>query len=56
MSTVLPILLFGLAGALLGGVISLRRQGAGTGAVVLTAGLALLATVGGLLWLLGGDR
>jgi hypothetical protein len=55
-STVLPILLVALAGLLLGGAISLHRQGASRGAVGVVAVLAALAAAGGVLWLLPGDR
>ncbi len=55
MGGVLPVLLLILAGVLAGGVLSLHRQGAPRGAVVVTALLALLATVAGALWLLPGD-
>ncbi|MFC0504526.1 hypothetical protein [Micromonospora costi] len=54
MSAVLPVLLLVLAGVLVGGVWSLYRQGAPRGAVVTTALMAVLATVGGVLWLLPG--
>ncbi|MEU5564536.1 MULTISPECIES: hypothetical protein [Micromonospora] len=52
MNAVLPILLLVLAGVLVGGVWSLHRQGAPRRAVLLTAVLAVLATAGGVLWLL----
>jgi uncharacterized membrane protein len=52
---VLPILLFVLAGVLLGGVWSLHRQGASLGVIGFVGVLALLATAGGVLWLLPGD-
>jgi hypothetical protein len=55
MGAVLPTLLLILAGVLVGGAWSLYRQGAPKGAVVLTALLAVLATVGGVLWLLPGE-
>lgn len=56
MSTVLPVLLCGLAGVLAGGAWSLHRQGAGRGAVALTSVLAAVALVGGVFWLSsGGD-
>ncbi|MFG1917756.1 hypothetical protein [Micromonospora sp. NPDC048898] len=56
MGGVLPTLLLILAGVLVGGAWSLHRQGAARGAVFVTALLAVLATVGGVLWLLpGGD-
>ncbi|SIN09474.1 hypothetical protein [Micromonospora cremea] len=52
MGAALPTLLLILAGVLVGGVWSLYRQGAPRSAVVVTALLAVLATVGGVLWLL----
>ncbi|MFC3500414.1 hypothetical protein ACFOOK_05460 [Micromonospora krabiensis] len=55
MSSALPILLLVLAGVLVGGVWSLYRQGAPKGALLLTALLAVLATLGGVLWLLPGE-
>jgi hypothetical protein len=55
MSAILPILLFALAGVLVGGAWSMHRQGAGRGAIVLVGALALLAAVGGVLWLVPGD-
>ncbi len=53
MGTVLTVALFALAGTLVGGALSMHRQGAGKGAVALVSFLALLATAGGLAWLLG---
>ncbi|GIJ31806.1 hypothetical protein ACN26Z_22880 [Verrucosispora sp. WMMD703] len=55
MSGILPTLLLILAGVLVGGALSLHRQGAPRGAVVVTALLAVLATAAGVLWLLPGD-
>ena len=55
MSAALPTLLLILAGVLVGGAWSLHRQGAARGAVVVTGLLAVLATVGGLLWLFPGE-
>ncbi|MEO3769320.1 hypothetical protein [Micromonospora sp. B9E7] len=55
MSAALPTLLLILAGVLVGGAWSLYRQGASKGAVGVTALLAVLATVGGVLWLLPGQ-
>jgi hypothetical protein len=55
MSAILPILLFALAGVLVGGAWSMHRQGAGRGVIVLVGALALLAAVGGVLWLVPGD-
>ncbi|MCM0676636.1 hypothetical protein NCC78_18375 [Micromonospora phytophila] len=55
MGGVLPTLLLILAGVLVGGAWSLHRQGAPKGAVAITALLAVLATVGGVLWLLPGE-
>ncbi|HEX5596626.1 MAG TPA: hypothetical protein VFX61_11525 [Micromonosporaceae bacterium] len=54
MRSMLPVLLFALAGVLVGGGWSLQRQGASRGAIVLTWVLALLAAVGGALWLIPG--
>ncbi|MGC4749259.1 hypothetical protein ACLQ28_26930 [Micromonospora sp. DT201] len=56
MGAALPTLVLILAGVLVGGAWSLYRQGASKGAIVITALLAVLATVGGLLWLLPGDN
>ncbi|HEX2773620.1 MAG TPA: hypothetical protein VHN18_14485 [Micromonosporaceae bacterium] len=55
MSTFLPVVLIALAGLLLGGAISLHRQGAGRGVVGILAVLSALAAAGGVLWLLPGD-
>ncbi|WP_018216346.1 hypothetical protein [Salinispora vitiensis] len=55
MGGVLPTLLLILAGVLVGGVVSLHRQGAPRGAVLTTAALAMLAAVAGGLWLLPGE-
>lgn len=55
MSGVLPSLLLILAGILVGGAWSLHRQGAPRGVVVVTALLAVLATAGGVLWLIPGE-
>jgi hypothetical protein len=51
----MAILLFALAGILIGGVISLVRQGATRFSIGLVAALALLAAAGGVLWLMPGD-
>ena len=51
MDAVLPILLLGLAGLLVGGVISMARQGASKPAIVIMGLLAAIATVAGVLWL-----
>ncbi|GGK22901.1 hypothetical protein GCM10010124_14320 [Pilimelia terevasa] len=55
MSQILPVLLMALAGVLLGGAWSLRRQQAPTYNVVLFAVLALVALGGGVLWLVPGE-
>lgn len=56
MSSFLPVLLFGVAGVLVGGAWSLYRQGSGKFAIGVTVVLALLALAGGILWLWpGGD-
>ncbi|MBX6748696.1 MAG: hypothetical protein IRY85_03335 [Micromonosporaceae bacterium] len=56
MRTVLPILLLGLAGLLLGGAISLRRQGVRWPVVVVLGLLAVLSAAAGVLWMVGADR
>lgn len=52
MGSLLPIALFALAGVLIGGAVSLHRQGASRTAVVVMGVLAALAALGGVLWLL----
>jgi hypothetical protein len=54
MGNVLPIVLFALGGILVGGAVSLRRQGAPTAAVALVGLLALLAVTAGALRLIYG--
>jgi hypothetical protein len=51
----MAILLFAIAGILLGGVISLVKQGATKFSIGLVALLAVLATAGGVLWLMPGE-
>jgi hypothetical protein len=51
----MAILLFALAGILIGGVISLFRQGASRFSIGLVAVLAVLALAGGVAWLLPGE-
>ena len=51
MKSLLPILLLGFAGILIGGVYSLVKQGASRGAIVGVALLAMLSTAAGVLWL-----
>lgn len=53
MSTVLPLLLFALAGLLAGGMVAMRRQESQKAAVVLGL-LAALALAGGVAWLWPG--
>jgi hypothetical protein len=53
--SLVPVLLLGLAGILVGGVISLVRQGATRFSIGLVAALALLALAGGVAWLLPGE-
>ncbi|MER5455844.1 MULTISPECIES: hypothetical protein [unclassified Micromonospora] len=55
MGGVLPTLLLIFAGVLVGGTLSLHRQGAPRGAVVVCGLLAVLASVAGVLWLLPGE-
>jgi hypothetical protein len=54
MRTVLPILMLGLAGLLVGGAISLRRQGARWPVVVGFALLGGVAATVGVLWMVNG--
>ncbi|MEU3457070.1 hypothetical protein ABZ671_26215 [Micromonospora sp. NPDC006766] len=54
MGGLLPTLLLILAGVLVGGTWSLHKQGAPRGTVVVIGLLAVLASAGGLLWLLPG--
>ena len=55
MSSIVPILLLGLGGMLVGGVISLSRQGATKFTIGLVGVLAALAAAGGIAWLLPGN-
>jgi hypothetical protein len=55
MSSALPVVLFALAGVLVGGAWSMHRQGAAKGAVGFVGVLAALAAAGGVLWLIPGD-
>jgi hypothetical protein len=50
--SIVPILLLGLAGLLVGGAISMARGGASRLALVIVSLLALLAAAGGVFWLL----
>jgi hypothetical protein len=52
---VISVLLFLVAGFLVGGVISLVRQGATKVSIGLVAVLAALAAAAGVAWLLPGD-
>jgi hypothetical protein len=52
MSSVWPVLLLAVAGILVGGAVSLRRQGARLPVVGFVGALALLAAAGGVLWLI----
>jgi hypothetical protein len=51
MTTVLPILMLGLAGLLIGGAISVRRQGGGSLPVVVLGLLGTVAAVAGIFWM-----
>ncbi|HEX7746644.1 MAG TPA: hypothetical protein VF462_15450 [Micromonosporaceae bacterium] len=55
MAAVFPILLIALAGLLLGGAVSMHRQGASRGLIGALAVLSALAAAGGVFWLLPGD-
>ena len=52
MGSVLPILLLGLAGLLVGGVVSLRQQGARWPVIGFVGLLAAVSAVAGVLWLM----
>jgi hypothetical protein len=52
---VIPVVLFLVAGFLIGGVVSLVRQGASRFSIGVVAVLAALAAAGGVAWLLPGD-
>ncbi|GAA1799900.1 hypothetical protein GCM10009682_21940 [Luedemannella flava] len=52
MSSVIPILLLGLSGLLVGGLIQLRTNGAARSTLFVMGALALVAAAGGVLWLL----
>lgn len=56
MNTLLPLLLFALAGLLAGGAVSMRRQGSGRVPVAVLAGFAALALAGGVAWLWPGGE
>jgi hypothetical protein len=51
MAAALPILLLALAGLLVGGAVSLHRQGASRVAVGVLGVLGAAAAAGGILWL-----
>jgi hypothetical protein len=51
----MAVVLFAIAGILIGGVISLVKQGATKFSIGLVAVLAALAAAGGVAWLLPGD-
>jgi hypothetical protein len=51
----MAIVLFALAGILIGGVISLVKQGATKFSIGLVAVLAVLAVAGGVAWSIPGD-
>ncbi|BFU46000.1 hypothetical protein [Krasilnikovia sp. MM14-A1004] len=51
----MAVALFAIAGILVGGVVSLVRQGATKFSIALVAALAVLAAAGGVAWLIPGD-
>jgi len=51
----IPILLFALAGILLGGTWSLYKQGSHKAVVVAVGVFGLLAAAGGVAWLMPGE-
>jgi hypothetical protein len=52
-STIVPVVLFGLGGILLGGVLSMRKQGVGIVPLAVVGTLAAISVAGGVLWLIG---
>ena len=48
----MPIVLFGIAGLLVGGLLQLRMNGASKLTLIIMGVLAALAAAGGVLWLL----
>jgi hypothetical protein len=48
-----PVILIALGGLFVGGVISMRQQGAGKVAQGILGGLALVSVAGGVLWMVG---
>lgn len=55
MRDIAPILLFALAGVLIGGTWSLYKQGAHRAVVVVVGVFALLAAAAGVAWLMPGE-
>ena len=55
MNGLFPILLFALAGILLGGTWSLYKQGSHKAVVAVVGIMAVLAAVGGFAWLIPGE-
>jgi hypothetical protein len=51
----IPILLFALAGILLGGTWSLYKQGSHKAVVLVVGVMGLLAAAGGVAWLMPGE-
>ena len=51
MSSILPIVLLGVAGLLIGGAISVRRQGSGPVPVIVLGLLGTVSAVAGALWM-----
>ena len=51
MSSILPILLLGLAGIFVGGAISMFRQGGSRAPVIVMGLLAAISAAAGVLWL-----
>jgi hypothetical protein len=54
-SGLIPILLFALAGVLLGGSWSLYKQGSHKAVVLAVGVMGLVAAAGGVAWLMPGD-
>ncbi|MBB5869345.1 hypothetical protein F4553_002724 [Allocatelliglobosispora scoriae] len=55
MSGAVPVVLFALAGILVGGAWSLYKQGAHRGVVAVVGLFALVSAAGGVAWLMPGE-
>ena len=53
MNSLLPVVLIAIGGLFVGGLISMRQQGAGKVAQGVLGALALVSVAGGVLWMVG---